>query len=59
MSNCQLYEDIEDLIYGHTNKNTLNFIEYENKYKKDLKDFIDIKSIQKIINLLNKTQQGE
>ena len=29
MSNCQLYEDIEDLIYEHTNKNTLNFIEYE------------------------------
>tara|TARA_R110000787_G_scaffold249904_1_gene355511 strand:- start:42 stop:230 length:189 start_codon:yes stop_codon:yes gene_type:complete len=54
VENIEIWEDIEDLIYEHCNKNSLNLDEYEHKYKIDLRKNIDISEIIKTINLLNK-----
>ena len=54
VENIGIWEDIEDLIYEHCNKNSLNLDEYQEKYNIDLRKNIDITGIIKTINLLNK-----
>ena len=51
-----LWESLEEFIYQNSNKNTLNFDEYEKKYGVDLREHIDIQSIKKCINKLNRTK---
>ena len=52
VENIGIWEDIEDLIYEHCNKNSLNLDEYQEKYNIDLRKNIDITGIIKTINLL-------
>jgi len=54
VENIGIWEDIEDLIYEHCNKNSLNLDEYQEKYNIDLRKNIDITGIIKTINSLNK-----
>ena len=50
-----LWESLEDLVYENCNKDTLNFDEYEAKYKIDLRKHLSIVGISNCVSLLNQT----
>jgi hypothetical protein len=51
----ELWTALEDLVYEFSNKNTLNFMEYESKYNENLFAHLDIEGVLKCIKELNKT----